>query len=126
VELKEAIWYTIGELVEMLECPGCGISMVSFKNRFAHVKKCFSIKRRGPLYRIYGYAECKCGLLIADTVKAQKLHCCSVIKPRILTFQALRCICLLREKFAPGSHPNLRNISYPIVLRMIHQHLLDN
>ncbi|XP_016928636.2 uncharacterized protein [Drosophila suzukii] len=77
VELKEAIWYTIGELVEMLECPGCGISMVSFKNRFAHVKKCFSIKRRGPLYRIYGYAECKCGLLIADTVKAQKLHCCS-------------------------------------------------
>ncbi|XP_043947865.1 uncharacterized protein LOC108036215 [Drosophila biarmipes] len=77
VELKESIWYTTGELVEMLECPGCGISMVSFKNRLSHVKKCFSIKRRGPLYRIYGYAECKCGLLIADTLKAQKLHCCS-------------------------------------------------
>ncbi|XP_002034116.2 uncharacterized protein LOC6609431 [Drosophila sechellia] len=74
---RETIWYTIGELVEMVECPGCGISMVSFKNRFAHIKKCFSIKRRGPLYRIHGYAECKCGFLIADTEKARKLHCCS-------------------------------------------------
>lgn len=64
----------------MVECPGCGISMVSFKNRFAHIKKCFSIKRRGPLYRIHGYAECKCGFLIADTEKARKLHCCSVNK----------------------------------------------
>ncbi|XP_017078240.1 uncharacterized protein LOC108112640 isoform X2 [Drosophila eugracilis] len=76
VELRETFWYTMGELVEMVVCPGCGISMVSFKNRFSHVKKCFSIKRRGPLYRIHGYAECKCGLLIADTAKAQKLHCC--------------------------------------------------
>nr|XP_044251866.1 uncharacterized protein LOC108069333 [Drosophila takahashii] len=76
VELRETYWYTIKELAEMLECPGCGISMVSFKNRLPHVKKCFSIKRRGPLYRIHGYAECKCGLLIADTIKAQKLHCC--------------------------------------------------
>ncbi|KAH8347743.1 hypothetical protein KR084_000695, partial [Drosophila pseudotakahashii] len=73
---RETIWYTIGELAEMLECPACGISMVAFKNRLPHVKKCFSIKRRGPLYRIHGYAECKCGLLIADTIKAQKLHCC--------------------------------------------------
>ncbi|EDV55768.2 uncharacterized protein LOC6548528 [Drosophila erecta] len=76
-EPRETIWYTIGELVEMVVCPGCGISMVSFKNRFAHIKKCFSIKRRGPLYRIHGYAECKCGFLIADTEKARKLHCCS-------------------------------------------------
>ncbi|XP_016969926.2 uncharacterized protein LOC108037798 [Drosophila rhopaloa] len=76
VEPRETIWYSIGQLVEMIECPGCGKSMVSFKNRFAHVKKCFSIKRRGPLYRIHGYAECKCGLLIADTAKAQKLHVC--------------------------------------------------
>ncbi|KRK00214.1 uncharacterized protein LOC6531422 [Drosophila yakuba] len=76
-EPRETIWYTIGELVKMVVCPGCGISMVSFKNRFAHIKKCFSIKRRGPLYRIHGYAECKCGFLIADTEKARKLHCCS-------------------------------------------------
>ncbi|XP_017044381.1 uncharacterized protein LOC108090280 isoform X2 [Drosophila ficusphila] len=76
VEPRETIWYTIEQLVKMIVCPGCGISMVSFKNRFAHVKKCFSIKRRGPLYRIHGYVECKCGLLIADSAKAKKLHIC--------------------------------------------------
>ncbi|KAH8400707.1 hypothetical protein KR009_000516, partial [Drosophila setifemur] len=75
---RTTIWYSIGSVVEEPECPSCGRSMQCFKNRPAHVKKCFSIRRLGPVYRIHGYSECKCGMLIADTPKAKKLHICMV------------------------------------------------
>lgn len=56
--------------------------MKSFKNRFAHIKKCFSIRKLGPVYRLHGYAECICGLLIADMPKAKKMHVCLVSRFR--------------------------------------------
>ncbi|KAH8269436.1 hypothetical protein KR018_002975 [Drosophila ironensis] len=73
---RPTIWYSIEAVVEESECPSCGRPMKSFKNRPAHVKKCFAIRKLGPVYRLHGYAECKCGLLIADTPKAKKLHVC--------------------------------------------------
>ncbi|KAH8319903.1 hypothetical protein KR074_008959, partial [Drosophila pseudoananassae] len=73
---RQTIWYSIENAVEENECPSCGRPMKSFKNRFAHIKKCFSIRKLGPVYRLHGYAECICGLLIADTPKAKKLHVC--------------------------------------------------
>ncbi|EDV37721.2 uncharacterized protein Dana_GF19767 [Drosophila ananassae] len=73
---RQTIWYSIENAVEEKECPSCGKPMKSFKNRFAHIKKCFSIRKLGPVYRLHGYAECICGLLIADMPKAKKMHVC--------------------------------------------------
>ncbi|KAH8233461.1 hypothetical protein KR026_008457, partial [Drosophila bipectinata] len=78
---RQTIWYSIEKAVEENECPSCGRPMKSFKNRFAHIKKCFSIRKLGPVYRLHGYAECICGLLIADTPKAKKLHVCLSLPP---------------------------------------------
>ncbi|XP_020805092.1 uncharacterized protein LOC110181621 [Drosophila serrata] len=76
MEPRETILYTPEEIVEQTECPACGINMTSMKKPFSHAKKCFSIRRPGPVYRIFGYVECQCGLLIHDGSKAQKLHIC--------------------------------------------------
>ncbi|KAH8309547.1 hypothetical protein KR059_011662 [Drosophila kikkawai] len=76
MEPREIIRYTPEDIVKQSECPACGIDMSSLKKPFSHAKKCFSIRRPGPVYRIFGYEECQCGLLIHDGSKAQKLHIC--------------------------------------------------
>ncbi|KAM8711476.1 hypothetical protein ACLKA7_000595 [Drosophila subpalustris] len=73
---RKTIWYTKTELSKKGTCPSCGRSIGKFKNITAHVKRCFSIKKIGPIHRLHGYVECKCGLLIADSNKAKKLHIC--------------------------------------------------
>lgn len=73
---RKTYWYTVNEIKNEATCPSCGRSIDKFKNLTAHVKRCFSIKKIGPIYRLHGYVECKCGLLIADNTKAQKLHVC--------------------------------------------------
>ncbi|XP_017867536.1 PREDICTED: uncharacterized protein LOC108616665 [Drosophila arizonae] len=73
---RKTYWYTVNEIKNKSICPSCGRSIEKFKNLTAHVKRCFSIKKIGPIYRLHGYVECKCGLLIADNTKAQKLHVC--------------------------------------------------
>ncbi|KAH8297271.1 hypothetical protein KR044_009266 [Drosophila immigrans] len=73
---RKTFWYTVDEISEEATCPSCGRSMDKFKNVTAHVKRCFSIRKIGPIYRLHGYIECKCGLLIADNTKAKKLHLC--------------------------------------------------
>lgn len=75
---RKTYWYTVNEIKNEATCPSCGRSIDKFKNLTAHVKRCFSIKKIGPIYRLHGYVECKCGLLIADNTKAQKLHVCMV------------------------------------------------
>ncbi|EDW73994.1 uncharacterized protein Dwil_GK21693 [Drosophila willistoni] len=70
-------WYDINEVIEESICPSCGRPMTKFKNRCAHIKRCFAIRKLGPVYRIKGYMECKCGMLINDNPKAQKLHVCA-------------------------------------------------
>ncbi|BFG05698.1 uncharacterized protein DMAD_04377 [Drosophila madeirensis] len=74
--LRKTVWYTIDKVLEEPVCPSCGRKMIAFKNPIAHVKKCFSIRRLGTVYRLHGYTECKCGLLISDKPKAKKLHVC--------------------------------------------------
>ncbi|XP_022222062.2 uncharacterized protein LOC111073840 [Drosophila obscura] len=74
--LRKTVWYTIDKVLEETVCPSCGRAMTAFKNPIAHVKKCFSIRRLGTVYRLHGYTECKCGLLISDKPKAKKLHVC--------------------------------------------------
>ncbi|KAH8234454.1 hypothetical protein KR038_010365 [Drosophila bunnanda] len=76
MEPRQIIRYTPEEIVEETECPACGTNMSCMKKPFSHAKKCFSIRRPGPVYRIFGYVECQCGLLIHDGSKAQKLHVC--------------------------------------------------
>lgn len=73
---RKTFWYTLDQIINEGECPSCGRSLRKFKNITPHVKRCFSIKKIGPLYRLHGYVECKCGLLIADNAKAKKLHLC--------------------------------------------------
>ncbi|EDW02313.1 uncharacterized protein LOC6560800 [Drosophila grimshawi] len=74
---RKTYWYTVGEIKNAAICPSCGSTTDKFKkNITAHVKRCFSIKKIGPIYRLHGYVECKCGFLIADNTKAQKLHVC--------------------------------------------------
>ncbi|KAH8372172.1 hypothetical protein KR093_010387, partial [Drosophila rubida] len=77
---RKTFWYTVDEISEEGTCPSCGRSVHKFKNVTAHVKRCFSIKKIGPLYRLHGYIECKCGLLIADNTKAKKLHLCMQLR----------------------------------------------
>ncbi|XP_033252062.1 uncharacterized protein LOC117191252 [Drosophila miranda] len=73
---RKTVWYTIDDVLQETVCPSCGRKMIAFKNPIAHVKKCFSIRRLGTVYRLHGYTECKCGLLISDKPKAKKLHVC--------------------------------------------------
>ncbi|KAH8407551.1 hypothetical protein KR222_005283 [Zaprionus bogoriensis] len=73
---RKTIWYTVNEICQEGVCPSCGRSLDKFKNVTAHAKRCFSIKKIGPIYRLHGYVECQCGLLIADNTKAKKLHLC--------------------------------------------------
>ncbi|KAH8253692.1 hypothetical protein KR032_006545 [Drosophila birchii] len=76
MEPREVIRYTPEEIVKETKCPACGIDMSNMKKPFSHARRCFSIRRPGPVYRIFGYEECQCGLLIHDGSKAQKLHVC--------------------------------------------------
>ncbi|XP_030369985.1 uncharacterized protein LOC115620736 [Scaptodrosophila lebanonensis] len=73
---RKELWYSLNELLGETYCPSCGRQMDRFKMPLAHAKRCFSIKKVGPIYRLHGYVECKCGLLIADNTKAKKLHLC--------------------------------------------------
>ncbi|XP_034477555.1 uncharacterized protein LOC117784064 [Drosophila innubila] len=90
---RKTFWYTVNELMKNEVCPSCGRSMNKFKNITAHVKRCFSIKKIGPIYRLHGYNECICGLLIADNAKAKKLHLCTGEVPAFepeLNYEQLR------------------------------------
>ncbi|ALC41502.1 CG30096 [Drosophila busckii] len=74
---RKTLWYSIEEIGQEGSCPSCGIVTFHLKNVLSHVKRCFSIKKVGPIYRLYGYTECKCGILLANSEKAKKLHHCA-------------------------------------------------
>ncbi|XP_062133538.1 uncharacterized protein LOC133843824 [Drosophila sulfurigaster albostrigata] len=113
---RKTFWYTVDEISEEGTCPSCGRSMDKFKNVTAHVKRCFSIKKIGPIYRLHGYVECKCGLLIADNTKAKKLHLCTGEVPAFepeLNYEQLKPSPALSLSIDQGSTANRLTASSP-------------
>ncbi|KAH8285019.1 hypothetical protein KR054_003948 [Drosophila jambulina] len=107
MEPREIIHYTPEEIVQQTECPACGTNMSYMKKPFSHAKKCFSIRRprTRSVYRIFGYEECQCGLLIHNTPKAQKLHVCMVGNFPKITRSVLICFLFVFQGKIPPNDP---------------------